>query len=146
MAGSLNKCLLIGNVGKDPEVREVGDSKVANFSLATSESWTKNGEKVEKTFWHNVVVWGKLADVIEKYVTKGSKLYIEGAVETRSYEKDGQTRYTTEIVLRGFDSKMIMLDGKRSGGDAGDGMPDSYEPPVKRAAVTTPVEEDEIIF
>lgn len=121
MAGSLNVATLIGNVGKDPEIREVGDGKVANFSLATSESWTKDGEKKERTTWHNIVIWGKLAEVVEKYVTKGSKLYIQGAIETRKYEKDGQDRYVTEIVLRGFDSKMIMLDGKREGGAAAGG-------------------------
>lgn len=120
MAGSVNKVILIGNVGNDPEVRSMqsGD-KVANISLATSESWKdkNSGEKREKTEWHRVVVFGKLADIVEQYVRKGSKLYIEGTLETRSWEaQDGQKRYSTEIVLRGFNSTLAMLDGKQGGG------------------------------
>lgn len=117
MAGDLNRATLIGRLGKDPTIKTMNSGdKVANFSLATSESWTKNGEKVEKTQWHNCVVWGKLADIVEKYVHKGDKLLIEGAIETRKYEQNGVEKYTTEIVLRGFDSKLLLLGSKQDGG------------------------------
>lgn len=100
---SVNKAILIGNVGKDPEVRPVSGNKVANFTLATSEkAYTKNdGTQVqERTEWHNIVVWGKLADVCEKYVRKGSKLYIEGKIRSRTYDdKQGQERKVTEIIV-----------------------------------------------
>lgn len=119
MAGSVNKVILIGNVGADPDIRtfESGD-KVANLSLATSESWKdkNSGEKREKTEWHRVSVFGKLADIVEQYVKKGSKLYIEGQLETRSWEQDGQKKYSTEVVLRGFNSTLTMLDS-RSGSE-----------------------------
>lgn len=113
---SLNKVILIGNVGKDPDIRSMqsGD-KVANLILATSKKWKdKNtGEQRENTKWHNVVIWGSLANVVEGYVKKGSKLYIEGELETRKWQdQNGNYRYTTEVVLRGFDGKMIMLDSK----------------------------------
>ena len=117
MAGDLNRATLVGRAGKDPSIKTMNSGdKVANFSIATSESWTKNGEKVEKTQWHNIVVWGKLADIVEKYVKKGDKLLVEGAIETREYEKDGVKKYTTEIVLRGFDSKLLLLGSKDGGG------------------------------
>lgn len=97
---SVNKVILLGNVGKDPEVRYIESEKVvANFSLATSKSYTKNGEKVVQTEWHNIVVWNKIAKVVEQYVKKGSQLYLEGEIRTRSYEKDGITKYITEIVV-----------------------------------------------
>lgn len=97
---SVNKVILVGNVGKDPEIRHLDSGvAVANFPLATSETYTaKNGEKVTTTEWHNIVLWRGLADVAEKYVTKGRQLYIEGRIRTRSYDdKDGNKRYTTEI-------------------------------------------------
>lgn len=115
MSRSLNKCLLIGNLGSDPEVRSTTAGKrVASFSVATSRSWTgQNGEKQEKTEWHKCVVWNAkasgLADVVEKYVKKGDRIYVEGAVEYRSWQdKDGQTKYTTEINVR----DLVMLGGK----------------------------------
>ncbi len=98
---AINKVILVGNVGKDPEIRHLDSGvAVANFPLATSESYiAKNGDKVETTEWHNIVVWRGLADVAEKYVTKGRQLYIEGKIRTRSWDdKDGNKRYTTEIV------------------------------------------------
>ena len=110
MARGLNKVTLIGNVGQDPEVRFTpnGD-QVANFSIATTESWTKDGQKQEKTEWHRLVAFRKLAEIIGTYVKKGSKLYIEGKLQTRSSEdKDGQKKYTTEIVA----NEMLMLDSK----------------------------------
>lgn len=125
MAGSLNRATILGHLGKDPEIRTMNSGdKVANFSIATSERWTKNGEKVEKTHWHNIVVWGKLAEIVERYVKKGSKILIEGAIETREWEKDGVKRYSTEIILRGFDSKLILLGDK---GERSDGGSSGYE-------------------
>ncbi len=109
----VNKVILIGNVGNDPEVKYIKeDVPVAKFSLATSESYkNRDGEKVTNTEWHNIVVWRGLAKVVEKYVKKGSKLFIEGKITHRKYEdKDGQTKYFTEIVCR----DMTMLDSKSS--------------------------------
>lgn len=103
--------MLIGNLGRDPEIRVTqGGGKVANFSVATSESWKdKNGERQEKTEWHRIVVWGKGADVVEKYIHKGSKVLIEGRIQTRKWEKDGQEHYSTEIMA----DKLTMLDSKK---------------------------------
>jgi len=109
---SINKAILIGNVGKDPEINYIKeDLPVARFTLATSETYTKDGQKVTNTEWHNIVVWRGLAKVVEQYVKKGSKLYLEGKITNRSYEKDGQTKYISEIVV----SNMQMLDGKGTG-------------------------------
>ena len=125
MSRSLNKVTLIGNLGKDPEVRTTSNgSKVASFSVATSRVWNdQSGAKQEKTEWHRCVVWNtkgsQLADIVEKYVKKGDKIYVEGRIEYRQWQdKDGQTRYTTEINVR----ELIMLGGGRGGGDA-DGAP-----------------------
>ncbi len=108
---SVNKVILIGNVGKDPEVNYIKeDLPVAKFTMATSENYTKDGQKVTNTEWHNIVVWRGLAKVVEQYVKKGSKLYIEGKITNRQYEKDGQTKYFTEIVA----NQMQMLDSKNS--------------------------------
>lgn len=124
MAGSLNRAMLIGNVGNDPEFRTTeSGAKVANFSLATSESWKdKNtGEKKERTEWHRVVVWNDgLIGVIEKYVKKGSKVYIEGEIQTRKWEKDGIDRYSTEIILTGFNGKLVLLGDGSGGGKIAD--------------------------
>ncbi len=102
MAGSVNKVILIGNLGKDPEVRHLENGAVvANFSIATSETYTDRttGERRENTDWHNIVVWRGLAEVVEKYVKKGHKVYIEGRLKTRTWQdKDGNTRYTTEVL------------------------------------------------
>ena len=110
MAGSLNKVTLIGRLGQDPEVREVGTSKVANFSIATDESYTdKSGNKVEKTEWHKIVMWNKAAENAQAFLKKGSLVYVEGKIETRSWENDsGEKRYTTEIKSFSFQ----MLDNK----------------------------------
>ncbi|HEB82147.1 MAG TPA: single-stranded DNA-binding protein [Gammaproteobacteria bacterium] len=118
----VNKVILIGNLGADPEVKYMpsGDA-VANLSLATSESWKdKNtGEMKEKTEWHRVVLFGKLAEVAGQYLKKGSKVYIEGQLQTRKWQgQDGQDRYTTEVVVRGFNGVMQMLDGRGEGGFA----------------------------
>ncbi len=121
MAG-VNKVILIGNLGKDPEVRHLENgTPVTSFSIATSESYKdkNSGEKVEKTEWHNVVLWRGLAEVAEKYLHKGDKVYIEGKLQTRSWEKDGVTRYTTEIV--GREMTMLSKKGQSGGGEQNQG-------------------------
>jgi len=119
---SLNKVTLIGNVGQDPEIRSTQDGKeLANFSLATTESWKdkSTGEKKDKTEWHRVVVFGPLAGIVKNYVKKGSKLYVEGQLKTREWtDKEGIKRYTTEVVLQGFNSNLQMLDSRNSGSSA----------------------------
>jgi len=124
MAGSVNKVILVGNLGRDPEIRSTNDgTKIANLSLATSESWRdrNSGERRERTEWHRVVIFNdRLVDVVEKYLNKGSKIYIEGQLQTRKWtDRDGQERYTTEVVLQRFRGELTMLDG-RSGGGGGD--------------------------
>jgi single-strand DNA-binding protein len=115
MAGSLNKCLLIGNLGRDPEIHTFpsGD-RVCNLALATSESWTdkNSGERKEKTEWSRIVIYNdKIVEVAEKYLTKGSKVYIEGALQTRKWtDKDGNERYQTEVVVNRYAGQMVMLD------------------------------------
>lgn len=124
MSRSLNKVMLIGNLGNDPEVRSTsGGNRVATFSLATSRSWNDAaGSKQEKTEWHRCVVWNtkssQLADIVERYVKKGDKIYVEGRIEYRQWQdKEGQTRYSTEINVR----ELIMLGAPRGGGGDGDG-------------------------
>lgn len=123
MAGSLNKVILIGNLGKDPEIKSFSNGgEVCNFSIATSESWKdkNSGERKEKTEWHNISVFSPgLINVCKSYLKKGSKVYIEGSLETRSWEQDGQKKYTTDIVLKGFDAKMLMLDGRGQSSEGG---------------------------
>ena len=126
MAGSVNKVILVGNVGNDPEVRAFGNGgKVANISLATSENWRdkQTGERREKTEWHRVAIFGEgLVGVVERYVKKGSKLYIEGKLQTRKWQdRDGNDKYTTELVLQGPGSNMTMLDSRNSDGGGGGG-------------------------
>jgi len=126
MAGSVNKAILVGNVGKDPEVRQFQNGgQVCSFSLATSENWKdKNtGERREKTEWHRISVFSEgLIRVVQSYVKKGSKLYIEGQLETRKWQdQNGQDRYSTEVVLRGFGATLTMLDGRNSEGAGGGG-------------------------
>jgi single-strand DNA-binding protein len=121
MAGSVNKVILVGNVGQDPEVRQFQNGgQVCSFSIATSENWKdKNtGERREKTEWHRISVFNEgLIRVVQNYVKKGSKLYIEGQLETRKWQdQNGQDRYSTEVVLRGFGATLTMLDSRNSGG------------------------------
>jgi single-strand DNA-binding protein len=128
MAGSVNKVILIGNLGKDPEVRSMNSGdKVVSFSLATSESWRDKatGERKEKTEWHKVVIFNdQLGKVAEQYLKKGSTVYIEGALQTRKWtNKDGVEQYTTEIVLQKFRGELTMLGGR---GDAGGERSSSY--------------------
>ena len=131
MAGSVNKVILIGNLGKDPEVRSMQNGgKVANLSIATSESWRDKatGEKKEKTEWHRVVIFGNLAEIAEKYLKKGSKVYVSGSLQTRKWtDQSGAEKYSTEVVLQGYGGELTMLDGKGGGGggaSAGGGMGD----------------------
>ena len=126
MAGSLNKVTLIGNLGNDPEIRSMNNGgKVATLSVATTESWKdkQSGEKREKTEWHRVVIFGDgLVRVAESYLKKGSKVYIEGSLQTRKWQdRDGNDKYTTEVVLQGFGGTLIMLDSQGSGGGGGGG-------------------------
>ena len=121
MAGSVNKVILVGNLGRDPEVRSTQDGlKIVNLSLATSESWRdkNSGERREKTEWHRVVIFNeKLGEVAEKFLKKGSKIYVEGALQTRKWtDQGGQERYSTEVVLQRFRGELTMLDGKGGGG------------------------------
>ena len=130
MAGSVNKVILIGNVGADPEIRRTQDGRpIANLRIATSETWRdrNSGERREKTEWHTVVVFNEgLCKVVEQYVKKGAKLYIEGALQTRKWQdQSGADRYSTEVVLQGFDAKLQMLDG--ANGDSKPQGRNSYE-------------------
>jgi single-strand DNA-binding protein len=121
MAGSINKVILVGNLGRDPEIRSTQDGmRIANLAVATSETWRDkmSGERKERTEWHRVVIFNeRLAEVAEKYLKKGSKVYIEGALQTRKWtDNSGQERYTTEIVLQRFRGELTMLDGARGAG------------------------------
>lgn len=123
MAGSLNRVSLIGNIGKDPEIKTTqGGTRIANLTLATSESWTDkgSGERKERTEWHRIVIWNPgLIGVIEKYVHKGSKIFIEGSLQTRKWTaQDGSDRYSTEVVLSGFEGQLILLSRDDKGGSS----------------------------
>lgn len=147
MSGSVNKVILVGNVGKDPEVRRMtnGDA-VVNLSVATSESWKKDGERKEKTEWHNVVVFNEgLAKVAEQYLKKGSKVYVEGKLQTRKWQdQSGADRYTTEIVLPNFGGAILLLGDKPAAGDPG---PRRDHAPASKPAVSYAEElDDEIPF
>jgi single-strand DNA-binding protein len=124
MAGSVNKVILIGNLGADPEIRRTQDGRpIANLRVATSETWRDKatGERRERTEWHRVVIFNEvLCKFVEQYVKKGSKVYLEGALQTRKWQdKDGQDRYSTEVVLQNFNSQLVLLDKIGGGGDFG---------------------------
>ncbi len=126
MAGSVNKVILIGNLGRDPEVRSMNNGgKVVNLSIATSETWRdkNSGERQEKTEWHRVVIFNeKLGEVAERFLKKGSKVYVEGALQTRKWtDQSGAEKYSTEVVLQRFRGELTMLDGKGGGGGGGGG-------------------------
>jgi single-strand DNA-binding protein len=130
MAGSVNKVILIGNLGADPEIRRTQDGRpIANLRVATSESWRDktSGERREKTEWHRVVIFNEgLCKIVEQYLKKGSKVYLEGALQTRKWQdKDGNDKYSTEVVLQGFNSQLTMLD--RAGGGGGSSSSDTSE-------------------
>jgi single-strand DNA-binding protein len=156
MAGSVNKVILVGNLGRDPEVRQTQDgNKIVNLNLATSESWKdkNSGERRERTEWHRVVIFNDaLGNVAEQYLRKGSKVYIEGQLQTRKWtDQSGQEKYTTEVVLQRYRGELHMLDGRggesgQSSAGLGDGNQDTF------AAVPAPVQggaadlDDEIPF
>jgi single-strand DNA-binding protein len=124
MAGSVNKVILVGNLGKDPEIRRTQDGRpIANLSIATSETWRDKatGERKEKTEWHRVVIFNEgLCKVAEQYLKKGAKVYVEGALQTRKWtDQSGAEKYSTEVVLQGFNSTLTMLDGRGGGGGGG---------------------------
>ena len=133
MARGINKVILIGNAGGDPEVRYLPNGNaVANVTLATSDSWKdkQTGQQQERTEWHRVVFFGRLAEIVGEYVRKGSKLYIEGRLQTREWEKDGVKRYTTEIVVD-MQGQMQLLDSRGQGG--GEGMAPRAQQPSRPA-------------
>src|SRR5256885_1773859 len=147
MAGSVNKVILIGNLGKDPEIRRTQDGRpIANLSIATSETWRDKatGERKEKTEWHRVVIFNEgLCKIAEQYLKKGAKVYIEGALQTRKWtDQSGVEKYSTEVVLQGFNSTLTMLEGRSGGGGGSFGSDDSGDfgssspasPPPRRAA------------
>lgn len=140
MAGSVNKVILVGNLGNEPEVRNLpSGGKVVNLSVATSENWRdrNTGERKERTEWHRVVIFSEgLAKVAEQYLHKGSKVYIEGQLQTRKWQdQNGQDRYSTEVVLQGFNSNLTMLDGRgdNEGGGYGDRSVGFSGPPAGRS-------------
>ena len=148
MSGSVNKVILIGNLGRDPEGKDVGGQRMVRMSIATSERWTSKdtGEKKESTTWHNVVVWNeKIGEIAERYLRKGSKVYLEGQLQTRKWtDKDGQERYSTEIVLQRFRGELTMLGDK---GGASAGSSDDWQAPVTAGHSTAAATfDDEIPF
>ena len=152
MAGSLNKVMLIGNLGRDPEIRTFQNGgRVCNFSIATSETWRdrNTGERQEKTQWHNIAVFNDgLIKVIEQYVKKGSKVFVEGQLETRKWQdQNGQDRYTTEVVLRNYGGTLTMLDGRNGAGGGAQGGYDAPAPAGGDYAAPAPSDlDDEIPF
>lgn len=148
MAGSLNKVILIGNLGRDPEIRNTSDGKeVANLSIATSDSWKDKatGEKREKTEWHRVVIFSEgLVGVVKNYVKKGTKLYIEGQLQTRKWvDNEGKEKYSTEVILQGFNCSLIILDGR---GQEATGMDQAASPTADKNNFENSELDDEIPF
>jgi single-strand DNA-binding protein len=140
--GSVNKVILVGNLGRDAEVKVTASGQsVASFSIATTETWTKDGEKKEKTEWHRIVLWGRQAETLQPYLTKGKQIYVEGRLETRNWEKDGQKHYTTEVKA----DRIVLLGGGRGGerADRGDRGDSGYADPLANAA---PITDDDIPF
>lgn len=130
MAGSINKVILVGNLGRDPEIRSTQDGReIANLAVATSESWKdrNTGERKEKTEWHRVVIFNEgLVNIAKQYLKKGSKVYLEGQLQTRKWtDQAGVEKYSTEVVLQGFNSNLTMLDGRSGGGDNSNYAPSS---------------------
>ena len=147
----MNRATLLGHVGKDPEIRTTtGGKKVASFTLATSQRWKdrESGEQKDKTHWHNIVVWNEgLVGVVERFVKKGSKLLVEGEIQTRDYEKDGTKRYATEIVLQGYDATLTMLDGpKQNAEPVNTNDEPRRNPPPKSGGSFNKTLDDEIPF
>lgn len=142
MAGSINKVILVGNLGRDPEIRTMqSGGRVANLALATSERWKdrNSGEQKERTEWHRVVIFNDaLVGVAEKYLRKGSKLYIEGQLETRKWtDQSGQEKYTTEVVLRPYRGELTMLDSRAGGESGANDYGSGYSQPAQATAAAT---------
>lgn len=153
MAGSVNKVIILGNLGRDPEVRNFANGgKVVNLRIATSETWKDKatGERKERTEWHSVAIFNEgIAGVAEKYLHKGSKVYIEGQLETRKWQdQSGNDRYSTEIVLRAFNGSLTLLDGKSDGHSSGGGYDDHpHDKPASNGAAHARHElDDEVPF
>ena len=155
MSGSVNKVILVGNLGADPEVRSTSDGRpIVNLRIATSESWKdrNTGERKERTEWHRVVIFNEgLARVAEQYLRKGAKVYIEGQLQTRKWEdQGGQERYSTEVVLQGFNSVLTMLDGRGAGEEGGfsgqRGGGESRRPAASAPAFESGGADDDIPF
>lgn len=155
MAGSVNKVILIGNLGRDPEIRSTQDGReIANLAIATSENWKdrNSGERKEKTEWHRVVIFNEgLVGIAKKYLKKGSKIYIEGQLQTRKWtDKDGSEKYSTEVVLQNFNGVLTMLDGKSDGDNSSGGnySQNNYSQPASSSPSKAPSElmDDEIPF
>jgi single-strand DNA-binding protein len=154
MAGSVNKVILVGNLGRDPEVRQFQDgSKVVNLSVATSDRWRdrQSGETRERTEWHRVVIFNeRLADVAERYLRKGSKIFVEGALQTRKWTgEDRQDRYTTEVVLQKFRGELVLLDGRGESSTVSSSQPSYALPDDGRSTAvrdSSPDLDDEIPF
>lgn len=146
MAKGINKAIILGRLGSDPEVRHTpGGSTVANFSVATSRSWkNKDGENVDETEWHRIVAWGRLAEICKEYLRKGSQIYLEGRIQTRDWEdQNGQKRYTTEIVM----NEMQMLGGSSGGGGSmGGGMGSNQGTSISPPADPGPSNADDVPF
>jgi len=148
---SINKVILVGNVGQDPEIRSTQDGReIANFSLATSESWKdkSTGEKREKTEWHRVVIFSQgLVNIVRTYVKKGSKLYIEGSLQTRKWtDNQGVEKFTTEIALQNFNSTLQILDGREKHASADSGSSNYSSSKSKNSDVSVEESDDEIPF
>jgi len=145
MAGSVNKVILVGNLGRDPEIRTTQDgTRIANFPLATSESWkTRDGERKERTEWSRVVVFNdNISKVVEAYCRKGSKVYLEGQLQTRKWtDKDGAERYTTEVVIPRFNGSLVLMDSKRDDSGGGETDHTSHTDPARQEPL-----DDEVPF
>lgn len=154
MAGSVNKVILVGNLGKDPEIRSTQDGReIANLTVATSESWKdrNTGERKEKTEWHRVVIFSEgLVNIAKNYLKKGAKVYLEGALQTRKWtDQSGQEKYSTEVVLQGFGSTLTMLDGRSGVGSSESSYNQSSSAPAASSGGAKPATElldDEIPF
>ena len=151
MVGSVNKVILLGNLGRDPEIRSMqSGNKMATFSIATSKRWKDKStqEQKDKTSWHNIVVFGEgLVEIVEKYVKKGSKIYLEGELQTRKWQdQEGKDRYTTEVVLQGFNSNLTLLDSRSrdQSSETIENQPNSIENSSTTDSMTEKTESDEL--
>lgn len=145
MSGSVNRVILVGNLGRDPEMRSTDSgTSVCNFSIATSENWTdKTGEKQERTEWHRIVVWAKLAEICGQYLKKGRQVYIEGRLQTRKWQdKDGNERYTTEVVAQ----NVVFLGAKSEQNDQKPAQPTSSGQPERQYPPFPAQTADELPF